>query len=42
MAKMYDLNVTSPQGNREYAERLLEHGEALLQEWKHPDPIISE
>lgn len=26
--------------NRETAERMLTHGEQLLAEWKHPDPII--
>eukprot|EP00878_Enallax_costatus_P004039 GHUV01004262.1.p1 GENE.GHUV01004262.1~~GHUV01004262.1.p1 ORF type:complete len:109 (+),score=14.79 GHUV01004262.1:185-511(+) len=26
--------------NREAAERMLTHGEQLLQEWKHPDPIV--
>jgi len=30
------------QDNREAAERLLTHGEQLLQEWKHPDPIVRE
>lgn len=30
------------QGNRETAERMLTHGEQLLAEWKHPDPIIGE
>lgn len=28
------------QGNREMAERMLTHGEQLLKEWRHPDPII--
>lgn len=31
-----------PQDNREAAERMLTHGEQLLQEWKHPEPIIRE
>eukprot|EP00775_Hariotina_reticulata_P015156 gene15156-biopygen1980 len=26
--------------NREAADRLLTHGEQLLQEWRHPDPIL--
>lgn len=30
------------QDNRPQAERLLGHGEQLLQEWKSPDPIIRE
>jgi hypothetical protein len=30
------------QDNRETAERMLTHGEQLLAEWKHPDPIIGE
>jgi hypothetical protein len=34
-----DVPVTL-QGNREMAERMLTHGEQLLKEWRHPDPII--
>lgn len=30
------------QGNREAAERMLTHGEQLLAEWKHPDPLVRE
>lgn len=30
-------NLTS----REQAERLLEHGEKLLADWQHPNPIVS-
>lgn len=30
------------QDNRETAERMLTHGEQLLAEWRHPDPIIGE
>ena len=32
----------SLQDNRETAERMLTHGEQLLSEWRHPDPIIGE
>lgn len=34
--------ICSLQDNRETAERMLTHGEQLLAEWKHPDPIIGE
>ena len=30
------------QVGRDQAERLLDHGEALLKDWQHPNPIISE
>jgi hypothetical protein len=32
----------APQANREAAQRMLTHGEQLLAEWKHPDPLVRE
>lgn len=36
-----EFEANRSEGNREYAERLLEHGEAILKEWQHPDPITA-
>ncbi len=30
------------QASRDQAERLLDHGEQLLADWRHPGPIICE
>jgi hypothetical protein len=32
--------LCAAQANREAAERMLTHGEQLLAEWKHPDPLV--
>ena len=36
------LRAQQQQDNREAADRLLAHGEQLLKDWKHPDPVVRE